>query len=79
MKDVNLVKIYNIQGKMISSHTVNNGNTLTIDVSRIQEGLYYLAGYNSSNQLVSNAKFVVKTSSEHNVEVPISLYGTIRT
>ena len=55
------IQIVDITGKVVYSNTTLNGNKVEIDASSLTEGMYILLLIdNESNQVISNAKLMVK-------------------
>lgn len=57
-KPVRLIRIYDMQMKLIKELRVNNGNTSTIDVSGLKNGAYFIRY--SSDDKIAVKKFVVQ-------------------
>lgn len=55
--NINSIAIYNTLGQKISELKTNNASNLTIDVSKLASGVYYII---SSNKLTEPLKFVIQ-------------------
>jgi hypothetical protein len=55
--NINSLAIYNTLGQKISELKTNNASNLTIDVSKLASGVYYII---SSNKLTEPLKFVIQ-------------------
>lgn len=55
--NINSLAIYNTLGQKISELKTNNASKLTIDVSKLASGVYYII---SSNKLIEPLKFVIQ-------------------
>ena len=57
---MDVINIYSISGKLVFSQNVNNQNTIQMDLSNFQKGVYFVALSSANGYLFQTSKLVVK-------------------